>query len=424
MSTDGYFMSPENPLATTDQREVEDMALRVVRRPELQRAKALAGHLWREVAAYPAAEQMSRFDGMIEEYVFHHALRAATSDPNQPRVARFMAPAHRWFGRDVPGSRWAGDSPDFIYRMISVGHGGRYEIRGRPTCADPPTVNYALMSDNTAAPSILGLLDSLDMTFEADGGFVITVDAQPAEGRPNHIQAPPGAWQVWVRDALGDWLAQSPNALRVVRLDPPDRAPLTEDEIARRAARSALDGLYYAYFCTRSTTALEPNVMLGPQSSGPLGGMATQRTCRVNACLAPDEAMIVTTTAAGALFRNAVLQDVFMISLDYWARVSSLNMAQMAADADGRFTYVIAHEDPGVHNWLDTGGLRQTIFGQRWQAFAREGGHEEPQVWAQVVKLRDLESALPDGVRRVDGAGRREQLALRAAGFRRRFIDG
>jgi hypothetical protein len=423
MSPDQYFLSAENTLATTDQREVEDVALRVIERPELQKAKALATHLWREVAHYADRDQMSRFEGMIGEFVFHNALRAANCDPNVPRVSRFMAPAHHWFGRDVPGSRWAGDSPDFIYRIISVGHGGRYEIRGRATCAKPPTVNYALMSDNTAAPVILGLLDSLDMRFEANGDFVITVDERPADGRANHIQTVPGAYQIWVRDALGDWVGQSPNALRIDRLNAPDRPPLSEDEVAQRAARNVVDGLYYAYFCTRVTTALEPNVLHGPESSGPMGGMATQRSCRAYVSLEPDEAMIITTTAARALFRNAVLQDVFMLSLDYWARVNSLNMAQMAADEDGRFTYVIAHEDPGVHNWLDTGGLRRVIFGQRWQAFARDRAPEEPQVSARIVKFRDLDTALPDGVRRIDSAGRREQIAARAAGFRRRFLD-
>jgi hypothetical protein len=423
MKTDSYFLSQSNAIATTDQVEVEDIALRLIARPELQKARAVAGYLWREVTEYAARDQMSRFEGMLEEYFFHHALRAVASDPGYPKIARFMAPSHHWFGRTIPGSRWAGDSPDFIYRIISLGHGGRYEITGRPTCKKPPTVNYALMSDNSAAPTIIGLLDSLDIETGSNGDFVITVDENPAAGRANHIQTHPGAYQIWVRDAIGDWGEQSANALRIHRLDAPPRSPLTEQELAERAARHAMDGLYYAYYCTRATTALPPNEIRAPASSGPMGGMATQMTCRGNICLADDEAMIITTTAADALFRNAVLQDVFMLSVDYWLRTTSFNMTQMAPDEDGRFTYVIAHRDPGIHNWLDTAGLQQTIFGQRWQAFPRGHRGIPPTVTAQHVKFKDLDTALPVGVRFIDSAGRRGQLAKRTAGFGRRFID-
>jgi hypothetical protein len=423
MTQDGYFLSLQNPIATTDQKEVENIAIRLCSRPALQEARGKIAYLWREVMEYPAEEQMSGFEAMLDEYLFHHALRAAVSDPGHPRIARFMAPPHHWFGRDVPGSRWAGDSPDFIYRLISVGDRARYEIRGRRTCQQAPTVNYALMSDNSAAPTIMGLLDSLNMKMESNGDFVISVDEEPAAGRANHIQTRPGAYQIWVRDALGDWEAQSANALTIHRLDAPPGGPLSEDELAQRAVRHALDGCYYAYYCMRSTTSLAPNKITTPVSSGPMGGMATQRTCRANVCLSEDEAMIITTTAAGALFRNAVLQDVFMLSFDYWSRTTSLNMTQMAPDEDGRFTYVIAHHDPGVHNWLDTGGRRQTIFGQRWQAIPADHSGEAPAVTARIVKWAALEEALPAGVRRIDVAGRRQQLAKRATGFSKRFID-
>lgn len=423
MTTDEYFLSTANPVANADQRDLEAKALRLLERPELQKARAVASFLWREVMEHPARDQMSRFDGMIDEYMFHYALRTVSSDACRPTVLRFMTPPHRWFGRDVPGSRWAGDSPDFTYRIIPVAHGSRYEIRGWATCANPPTVNYALMSDNTAAPGIMGLVDSLDVPTDGNGHFVITVDASPAEGRKNHLQTQPGAHQIWIRDALGDWLNQTPNALRIQRLAGEDRAPPSEEELAQRAAKGLLDGVYYAYYATRSTAARAPNQLDPPASSAPFGGMATQFTAKVNIVLADDEAMVITASGSGALFRNAVLHDLFLLSLDYWSRTGSLNMNQMAADADGRFTYVVAHEDPGVRNWLDTGGLRQTIFGQRWQAFRRDGSTETPTISARVVKLRDLEAALPTGVRRIDAAGRREQVAEREAGFKRRFID-
>ena len=132
----------------------------------------------------------------------------------------------------------------------------------------------------------------------------------------------------------------------------------------------------------------------------------------------------MTANSAGAVFRNIVLQDVFFLTIDYWKRQTSLNSAQMTADEDGRYTYVVAHEDPGVHNWLDTAGLNELLAVHRWQALPRgEDAGEKPTLTCRTVKMKELEKALPDGVRRISPAERQQQIARREAGFKRRFID-
>jgi hypothetical protein len=423
MADDGFFLSADNPVANTAQRAMEDRAIRLLDRPEIAQAKAKARFLLREAYQHIAREQMARFDDALDEYVFHYMMRAVASDSQYPDVLRFMLPPHRWFGRDVPGARWGADSPDFCYRIIPVSHGGRYVIEGRASCDKPPTAHYALMSDNLAAPTIMSLLDGLDVVSDADGNFTITIDPEPANGRSNHIQTLPGAFQIWIRDALGDWLTQTPNALRVSRLDPPERDPLSDDAVTRWAARALTDGVYYAHFISSTITLRPPNELHPPASSGPLGGMASQYTCSANVVLEEDEALIITANDAGALFRNVVLCDVFMNTVNYWDRTGSLNHAQMVPDVGGLFTYVVAHQDPGVHNWLDTSGKRQTVFGQRWQSFPGGTAKEAPTIESRVVKFRDLSAALPAGVRMVDAQGRKVQQQNRWKGFQRRLIE-
>lgn len=233
----------------------------------------------------------------------------------------------------------------------------------------------------------------------------------------------PGADHLMIRDALGDWVAEKPNHLEVRRLDPPSRGALEEDELARRAVRSALDMVYYTFYTTQSGSGQAPNDIRPPQSSAAFGGMPTQWGCKGNLDLAEDEAMVVTANTAGALFRNVVLCDRFMMSIEYWKRTSSLNMDQMTPDEDGRFTYIVSHHDPGVANWLDTGGLRQTIFGQRWQSIPRGYQGEPPRMMTRIVRLDDLDAALPPGVARIDAAGRAAQIAGRNVGFKMRFLD-
>ena len=413
---------PNNPLATQAQRAVEDKAMALLARPEMERIRQVVTLLWNNATAWPSRDQRDRFQPMIDEYMFHHAMRAGNADADHPQATRFMAPPHHWFGRDVPGSRWAGDSPDFIYRTIPIAHGGRYEIHGTQSCTVAPTVNYSLMDNNSAAPVTQAILDSLDMAVAADGSFVITVDGEPAKGRKNHLQTRPGADFIMVRDAFGDWLNQSANSLEVTRLNP-DAGPKSEDDMARHLAKIAVDGVYYSCYITHSGNATGPNELRPPMSSGAFGGMPTQWGCKANLALDDDQALIVRSNAAGAQFRNLVLTDAFHISIEYWSRTSSLNMDQMVPDEDGDFTFVVSSRDPLIHNWLDNGGVRRTQFGQRWQAFTREAPNPDPWMTSRVVRFADLERELPGGVRRIDAGGRAAQIAARQAGFARRFED-
>ena len=422
MAREEDSLSAENPIATVDQRALEDLALRLLTRPELEKSRAVVTMLWRQAVAYPARDQMSRFDNMIDEYMFNYTSRAVNSDPNYPKVFRFMAPAHHWFGRDVPGSRWGGDSPDFIYRLIPIGHGGRYEIRCIANGQKPPTISFQLIATR-AAPVSLGVLESVAMTRSPDGEFLITIDETAPDGRTNHLQTKPGVDHVLVRDELGDWVNQKPFYVRVKRLNAPERAPLSEEELAQRASQSALDSVYYTYYTTRSGAGQLPNDVRVPVSSRAFGGMPTQWGTKGNLVLGEDDALIATANGAGALFRNTMLTDLFHMSINYWSSTSSLNMLQMAPDQDGRFTYVVAHQDPGVHNWLNTNGLLRTIFGHRWQAIPSAHRGETPAIAVRVVKFKDLEKELPAGVARIDAKGRQEQLASRAAGFKTRFVD-
>jgi hypothetical protein len=65
---DEHFLSAVNPCATVDQREIEDVALRLIRRPEIEQARKQASLLWRSVMEYTAGPQMALFEAMMDEY--------------------------------------------------------------------------------------------------------------------------------------------------------------------------------------------------------------------------------------------------------------------------------------------------------------------------------------------------------------------
>jgi len=421
IKVDGYFLSSVNPIANADQRDAENIAMELIKHPKLIEAREKAAYKWKTVTACTAGPQMSRFEGMMEEYTFNYALKAANADANYPKVVRVYIPSAEWFGRRAPGSRWGGDNPDNAYRTVPIDYNARYVIHGQRMPGGVANVTYTLVAD-TSTSVTLASLEGRDVEVDENGGFSITIDNQPANGRKNHLQSTPRVMYLFVRDCYNDWVRETPNALRAERLDAPSRGPMTLDEMAEFAAFHMVEGVYISYWFTRLNYGVPTNTINPPRMAGILGGLVSQGNSLGVVQLEDDEAMIVTATDGGAEFRNFLVNDVWFMSVEFWKRQSSLNPGQMAADADGRFTYVIAHEDPGVHNWVDTGGLGELYGQHRWQGLPR-GNVPPPELSTSVVKLKDLEGALPRGVQMVTPSQRKQQLERRALEFKRRFVD-
>jgi hypothetical protein len=73
---------------------------------------------------------------------------------------------------------------------------------------------------------------------------------------------------------------------------------------------------------------------------------------------------------------------------DYVNRQVSLNRVQTVSEPDGSFRLLLAAEDPGLPNWIDTEGRALgTVF---FRFFLPEGDIETPV--AEVVKLADLKA--------------------------------
>ncbi len=90
------------------------------------------------------------------------------------------------------------------------------------------------------------------------------------------------------------------------------------------------------------------------------------------------------------------------------------------ANADGSYTIVVSPTDPGVANWVSTGGLNQGTISIRFQDLDPTGTNL-PKVSSQVVALSDLGTVLPAGTTYVTAAQRQAALDERKAGFDKRF---
>jgi hypothetical protein len=417
ITTDDYFLSKRNPIANIDQIWVEKKALHLLERDDVRAAIGRATALFATVSQTASPEALSLLESAIQEYGLNYLVKAANSDANHPRIVQNWMYEHEWYGHSIGATRIGGDNQDNGYRLIPVEHGASYRLEGRCLESGPADVTFTIVAD--AGTSItLASLDSQQLVVESDGRFTVTVDDQPANGRNNHLQTKRGALFVFIRDSLGDWDRERPNALRVSRLSAASAPPISEDEMAWRAIDWMLRDVslyhWFMYLCLGKPA----NTAAMPVAAGSVGGLRTQyaSTCLVR--LAHDEAFVVKANAGGAKYRSLHIHDWWFRTIDPDRRFCSLNHAQMQPDDNGDFTFVISASDPGVHNWLDIGSLHETLLAFRWQGVGPETSQDDlPRVMsAEVVKIDQIKRATA-GAKRITKAQRQAQVSARRASY-------
>ena len=362
-----------------------------------------------------------RFDDSFAEVMFSAAVWSSNQDKLRPKVSCITRLAHPVEGRRIPGSRWGIDNPDSVYRVIPISGDERYEIHGR-VGEHRMTENYFTLWD--ARMGTVNVLNGRTMAVEADGSYTITVDAEPANGRPNHVQTSAEAHEFYIRDVLLDWGRDDPNHIEVQRLGgPPTRPARTLDEQADATA-AMMD--YFANFTgklSHGVYKMPANHFNLAWSADKVGAMRNQVYVMGRFELEPDEAFVVDLSDGGAEYFTVPLSNIWGTTLDLVDRTGSLNKAQSVPNQDGTYTYVISPVDPGVANWIDSDGLAEAILTLRMAEFGEAGPREDLGARGRVIKLDRLDAEVPH-LPRVSAQERAAQLADRRKAYLRRLPEG
>jgi hypothetical protein len=91
--------------------------------------------------------------------------------------------------------------------------------------------------------------------------------------------------------------------------------------------------------------------------------------------------------------------------MDFLHRQVSYSPARTKMDDDGVVCFVIAHDDPGVHNWLDTQGFCEDNLGYRNLV-----SQNPATLRSKQVKRADVLAALPGDTAIVTPEQRVQQL--------------
>jgi hypothetical protein len=106
------------------------------------------------------------------------------------------------------------------------------------------------------------------------------------------------------------------------------------------------------------------------------------------------EALIIETPDPSVVHGGIQIGNLWVESIDYQTRQTSLNWFQSTPDEDGIIRYVLAHRDPGVPNWLDISGHPDGGIFMRWQSPSQGAYPDKPTV--KLVAFDDIHANLPE----------------------------
>jgi len=410
----------EHPIATPEQHAHELQALELIQHPIVKEAYARVRESWLEKAD-PTPAMRACFDWAFDEVMFSAAIWSSNQDPLRPKVITITRLAHPVGDIQVPGSRWGIDNPDSIYRVIPISGDQKYRIHGR-VGERRMTENYFTLWDEKM--NTVDVLSGHDLVVNQDRTFTISVDAEPANGRPNHIRSAPEAHEFYIRDVMLDWAKDEPNELSIERLGARPSTPARSlDEQAQLTADFMA---HYADFTQR----LSGGSLQGKANRFSLGwsadtGGALRKQVYVGGhfCLEADEALVIHVSDGGADYFVVPIANIWGTTLDIVNRTSSLNKAQSIANRDGTYTYVLSRNDPGAHNWLDPCDMDEGMLTLRMAEFPDTGPREDLSARGEVVKLADLSAYLPEGTTWLTPEQRGHQQVERASAYRRRLPE-
>ncbi len=309
----------------------------------------------------------------LEQFIEH-------ADPKAPVLHR---PVHET-------AKIGADNPDNYYQSAAIS--GRYDYRIRGQRGTIHYLDFGTQSDGVAGSgesTQAGHLDAADIEMDADGNFEILLSCDEKPG--NWLPMQPDTTMLIVRQTFLDRDVEVPAKLVIERIGGDGKpTPLTPE---------ALDGgLKQASGLVLACSSLFSNWAQGFRAnhnnqlpkfddSVSMGAGGDPNICYYHSYweLAPDEALVIEAPIPECESWNFQLDNHWMESLDYRYFKIHVNKHTAKYEDDGSVRIVVAHEDPGVPNWINTVGHARGTMCFRW---IRAKEHPQPQT--RVVPFSEI----------------------------------
>lgn len=318
-----------------------------------------------------------------------------------------------------PQRKQGGDNQDALYVGANLDGSQTYRLHG-----DRGTARFFAITVVEKGPTPFGGRSSAylfghDMKVEPDGRFEVVLSPRPHPG--NWLELGPNTLRVTVRQFFADWENERPMRAMIERVGPPVPPPLITAETVMAALESTgawIESTVSFWQKMIGIFARKPNTFQRWRDLDTTKVDATPGGDPWNCywSVPEDSALIVRVRPPQCRFWNLEFNNPWWETHDYRYRLSGTNVHHAVLEEDGELIAVVAHDDPGLPNWLDPGGFTEGMMGMRWM-FA----DTRPQPQCTLVKRSALEGALPGKIRRITPEQRQGQLAARHRGIYNRF---
>ncbi|KUI28082.1 DUF1214 domain-containing protein [Mycobacterium sp. GA-2829] len=378
------------------------------------RLKAAGAQVFKDHNATSGSQRVDALRFLTQNLGQAFDLALETADTGYPIVHAFCTPLRKL----------GGDSADFTYHQAWIDGAHTYRLSGNRGTA--PFFNITVQGPRPEGPGVLhepfgdvpeANLLGHQLTTEPDGTFECYVGG-PRRG-PNWLPTTPGSRKLFIRQGFDRW-DERPAELRIERIDmtSPRPLPTPDDMVAAIAwAGDFVHGVMTDWpefpFTHGGVDAAHPNRF--PAVDAAAGDDKRGRAAaNMYWELAADEALIIEFDAHEGLWMLTNM-GVFFNSMDYLYRPVSYTPSRTVTDADGTNRIVLAHDDPGYHNWLDTQGFRRGNVTYRHMLTGAPAA-----LRTHIVARADLAEALPPHTATVTPQQRTEAMWARFNGVRSR----
>ena len=307
---------------------------------------------------------------------------------------------------------WGLECPDCVYMNASLRPGETYRLFG-----NRGTARYVGLQTMDGIAAISNrLADELDI--DADGNFEAILSADEHDG--NWLQLAGEHPTLTVRNFLYDWDTEVLASLRIERIGDAVATGADSVELASSVSRqlhAVGDFVYDNLKFFLDFGAMPPaNGFIPPMDMSQMGAAAENRPVIGRFELEPGEALILEVEPPVGVYWSISLGNPWLETIHYGRHQSSLNGHQAVIDSDGVFRAVIAADDPGVANWLDTAGHSNGAMLLRCVRT-----ETAPMPSTRVVSIDEVASALPSDTRMTTPDERAHVLEGRRRAVHERF---
>ncbi|MFI5511315.1 DUF1214 domain-containing protein [Mycobacterium sp. NPDC051804] len=393
----------------------DDVALNAAWAQFCDQLKAAGERVFKD---YNASSNLQRADGfrfLTQNLGQAFDLGLETKDTRYPVIHTFCNPTRKL----------GGDCADFLYEQAWIDGESTYRIVGRGGTAR--FLNITVQGPRSDGPGVLhepfgdvpeANLFGHQLAYEPDGSFEIYVGGD--RRGPNWLPTTCGSRKLFIRQGFDSW-DERPARMRIERvgMDTPKPPPTAATMIAAMDwAGGFVTGLMDDWpefpFQYGGVDGENPNRFPPPaetDSDAKRGRAATN----MHWVLSADEALVIEFDMHDGLWMFTNM-GVFFNSMDYLYRPVSYTPSRSRVDSDGKVRLVLAHDDPGVHNWMDTQGF------ERGNVTYRHMLDGQPvELRTRVVKRDEIAGALPLDTVTVGPAERVAQMWARFNGIRQRY---